>query len=742
MVRLVTVSIVLAALLGVTACGSSNGNAGNKDGSTVFADSRGGGDSTWIPGQDTVGPEPECQVTEDCPPEKPQCDYFSHQCVECKKNDHCDDPAQPMCNPAAMTCVECVMDEDCDTDFLHCLEGKCSDKACFPGHSNCVGNSVHICSPDGMDPNFEVFECGEKMCHLGQCLECKPNQKSCKGNLVVQCDSTGTSYEVLETCPEGLQCLAAQCLNCYPGEGKCEGNMSYMCKNDGSGWLPNEDCSEKGLTCYIGVCLSPCAGDIKQNTNAGCEFYAVDLDNAKEGTYDAHNAQYAVIASNTSKTDNATVTVTLPDATTKEATLPPMSLHKFELPAKWGLNNTMKGKNAFRIAASRPIIVYQFNPLSNKVQVFSNDASVLLPAPSLGNEYYVMSYGQLGNSFKGYFTIVGTSSLPTEVTMTVSAKTMAGGGVPALSKGQSHTITLEQGEVLNVETNQDGGDLTGTHITSNAPVAVFGGHEATNMVGLCCADHLEQQMTPVNTWGNHYLISKAWERLKEKDHIRVLAAQDGTTVTLNPAVAMVPTLNKGEHYTFQTNVNMEITASKPVMVAQYLASSYEILGMPKVDGCWDDSDCPTQYGYTCDWMSGFCAGKSCYTDADCASGHTCENYGGSSSCEPIGDPAMMVAVSADQFLDSYVFLVPDAYLQDYVNVIAPLNAQMVVLDDVQVNPNDFNPIGASGYGVYRKALGDGVHTVWSDQNIGIVVYGYDNDVSYGYPGGMGLSDLD
>ena len=741
MLRLAGPIFVTGALFLASACGSDSGS-GSKDGSSVFADSYSPGDSAWIPGDDGSGPGPECMVTEDCPPEMPQCDFFSHKCVECKKNEHCTGSDQPICNPAAMTCVECVMDSDCSTEFEHCLEGKCSDKACFPGHATCVGNSVHICSPDGQDPNFEVFECGEKVCNLGQCLECKPNQKSCKGNLVVECDATGASFEVLETCPAGLQCLAAQCLFCYPGEGKCEGNMSYICKNDGAGWLPNEDCSAKGLTCYMGVCLSPCAGDIKQNTNAGCEFYAVDLDNAKEGDYDAQNAQYAVIASNTSKTDNVTVTVTLPDDTTKDATLGPMSLHKFELPSKWGLDNTMKGMNAFRINATRPIIVYQFNPLSNKIQVFSNDASVLLPAPSLGTEYFVMSYGQLGSSYKGYFTVIGTSTIPTEVTFTPTSKTMAGGGMPALNKGQAHTVTLEQGEVLNVETNQANGDLTGTYIKAAAPIAVFGGHEATNMVGLCCADHLEQQMTPVNTWGSHFLISKAWERLNEKDHIRILAAKDGTKVTLNPAVAIVPTLNAGQHFTFQTNVNLEVTANNPIMVAQYLASSYEILGGANVDSCFSDSDCPTQYGYVCDWFSGFCAGKACSTDANCPSGHTCESYGFDSACEPIGDPAMIVAVSEDQFLDSYVFLVPDAYLQDYVNVIAPLNAQQVVLDNMQINPNDFNPIGASGYGVYRKALGDGVHTVWSDQKIGIVVYGYDNDVSYGYPGGMGLSDLD
>jgi len=102
---------------------------------------------------------------------------------------------------------------------------------------------------------------------------------------------------------------------------------------------------------------------------------------------------------------------------------------------------------------------------------------------------------------------------------------------------------------------------------------------------------------------------------------------------------------------------------------------------------------------------------------------------------------MMLAVPQEQFMESYVFLTPDAYLQDYLNVIAPMGANKVVLDDMQIPPPSFVPVGASGYGVYRTKVNDGVHTIWSDAKIGIIAYGYDDDVSYGYPGGMGLLEL-
>ena len=671
-----------------------------------------------------------CNISQDCPAHLPQCDQFTQQCVECKKNDHCLSEDRPYCNPAWMQCVECVMKDHCPSEYQFCLEGTCSDKPCFPGAPSCVGNSIHFCSSDGMDPHYEVIECGDKICHKGNCLECKPNEISCKNDQVIECNSDGSSYTVLETCQGGLQCLGGSCMFCYPGDKMCEGNVAMRCSIEGTAWEMFQDCNDGGLTCYMGACLSPCAGDIKQNTNAGCEFYAVDLDNAVEGTYDAQHAQFAIIVSNTSKDGEAQVSVTRPDGGTDVAQIPPTSLHKFELPATWSLDQTMKTMWAFKVTSSRPVIVYQFNPLSNKVQVFSNDASVLMPVPSLGNEYYVMTFKQFESTFRGYFTVIGTSSIPTEVTFTPTCNTLAGGDIPAVGAGQSQTVTLEQGEVLHVESDQLNGDLTGTHITANAPVAVFGGHEATNTANECCADHLEQQMMPVNTWGTKYLVSKTWERWLEKDHVRILASQDGTTVTLNPSVVMVPTLNAGQHFTFQTGVNLEVTANKPIQVAQYLASSYEILG----------GSCPAPF--VDDWMSGQCVGPGCSNDSQCPSGTTCELYMGMGNCAPIGDPAMMLAVSAQQFMESYVFLTPDAYVQDYLNVLAPLNANTVVLDNNQVDPAAFIPIGASGYGVYRTSVQDGIHTIWSDKKIGIVVYGYDDDVSYGYPGGMGLVELD
>jgi hypothetical protein len=522
-------------------------------------------------------------------------------------------------------------------------------------------------------------------------------------------------------CPTATPfCQDGQCaIDCTTN---CEGRL---CGPDGCGGSCG-GCADAD-SCISGQCqsISPC--EAKRGNNSGCEFFAVDLDSAEEGWYDAQHAQFAVVASNIDVDSSADVTVTSPDGKTLSATLLPLTLHKFELPATWSLQGTSLGKNAFKISASRPIVAYQFNPLSNKVEVFSGDASLLLPSPALGAEYYVVTYKQYETTFRGYFTVVGVSPEPTEVTFTPTCNTLAGGGFPEVKQGQSYTVTIEQGDVLNIESNDSSGDLTGSHISANAPIAVFAGHEGTNTLDECCADHIEQQMLPVETWSAEYLVARSWQRWKEEDHVRIVAAYDGTEVTLMPNITEVPTLNAGDFYHFQTGVDIEISATKPIQVAQYLASAYEILG----------GSCPSPFTY--DSWSAQCIGPDCSNASQCPTGPACETYNEQSLCAPIGDPAMILALAPDQFMDTYVFLTPAAYLQDYVNVIAPLNTGMIVLDDEQLDLAALVPVGMSGFGVVRLQVPDGVHRLWSDKPVGIIVYGYDNDVGYGYPGGMRLS---
>ena len=132
---------------------------------------------------------------------------------------------------------------------------------------------------------------------------------------------------------------------------------------------------------YADAGCAPEGGGIGKlaNTNAGLEFWAVDLRNAQVSTpakfLDAQNAPFAVIVSNTDEAESSDVTVTYPDGNQVSQTVGPESLHVFNLPSTWGLEGSGVTQSAFRIEATKPIVAHQFNPLHN-VDVFSNDGRV------------------------------------------------------------------------------------------------------------------------------------------------------------------------------------------------------------------------------------------------------------------------------------------------------------------------------------------------------------------------------
>ena len=297
---------------------------------------------------------------------------------------------------------------------------------------------------------------------------------------------------------------------------------------------------------------------------------------------------------------------------------------------------------------------------------------------------------------------------------------------------------MNQYDVLNLETDEIGSDLSGSMVLANRDVVVFGGSEASNapntnhcdkVAGVCewdgetkcggnedctskfntcCADHLEQQLFPVKSWGKRYLASKTFPRNQEQDVYRVMAAENNTQITTVPPQANIPVLNKGEWIDFESLDNFEIIAKKPVLVGQFLASEHA--PEPNVNGVPQPGD----------------AG--------------------------IGDPAFILLVPEEQYRQDYVFLAPNKYESDYTTVIAPDGA-LVWVDCKEILPNlieqncdpmepdDFELFGTGEYMTAKFKIADGVHRVYSDQDVSVYVYGYDQYVSYGYPAGLNIKDL-
>ncbi len=368
---------------------------------------------------------------------------------------------------------------------------------------------------------------------------CDALSYKCVGSLSLRCAGDGSGWQVEADCSQkALACTARGCLTCEPGGVYCQGQDLMQCNAAGSGYDPKPllTCDgSKGMVCEGGGCSNACELARVNRSYMGCEYWAVDLDNAVVEIGSAAAQQYALALSNPSSLP-ATVTVTVNDAPFGQPPLvkevarrqvAPEALEVILLPPR-EVDGSPPGEfntgthtaltpNAYKIESTAPIIIYQFNPLSN-VGVFSNDASLLIPTPALttdssnksGASYLVMGWPQtiaetqdrktnFGENLRAFLTVVGTRD-ETNVRLYLSTGIVGDGkGIPALAKGQTLDVKLNAYDVLNLETGDFNADFTGTKVTTDKPVAVFSGSEASDVPDFpdlstlrCCAVHLEE----------------------------------------------------------------------------------------------------------------------------------------------------------------------------------------------------------------------------------------------------------
>ncbi|MCA9547588.1 MAG: IgGFc-binding protein [Myxococcales bacterium] len=627
--------------------------------------------------------------------------------------------------------------------------GAMTDGGQGDGGQDCAAGSRR-CGPEGqpqvcLDPGgwqddapcLASDECVDGECRAPRI--CEPGEARCRDERTLEtCNAFGTAFDpqaCAGDCREAGGSATCDDEICVPGETRCNGeDLVVQCNAVGTGFELAQRCDRvrAGEQCDQGECVPLCVLSEKVKTNVGCDYWAADLDNAfVRADLDAASAPFAVVVSNPDDNLTAQVSVLNNEEQVEAAIVPPLGLHVFLLPRR-DVDGTVLAPLAYRVRSSVPIIAYQFNPLENE-DVFSNDASLLLPSHVLGRDYFVMTREQSFDRLRGYVTVIGINEEPTTVSVTVTAVTRQGAGIPALQPGETFEAVLNQFDVLSLQTNGPGADLTGSRVQATQDVVVFGGSEAANVpntnhcvdidpvtgegvceydrrepcrdnydcneanLNTCCADHLEQQLFPIATWGRHYIASKSYDRGLESDYWRVLAAQDDTKIETVPPQAEIPTLNAGQWYEFPSREHFEIVSDKPIMVGQFLAA--EQAPDPNLRDITEPGDAGT------------------------------------------GDPAFILAVPVEQFRDSFVFLAPDKYAFDYVTIIAPVAAE-VFFDDLPV-PVAWEPVGdGAEFHIARFPIGDGMHFIQADLPVAVVVYGYDEYVSYGYPGGLNLDVVD
>lgn len=571
----------------------------------------------------------------------------------------------------------------------------------------------------------------------------------CVGDVAYTCAGGSELPSASEDCPgSGQACVPTLgCRPCVPLTVRCDGETVELCRADGSGYDRGETCDvAAGLRCSPDGCLDLCARAAAEESYVGCEYWPTTLRNAQL----ADGFPFAVAVANPQLVP-AVVTVEAPALLFEpiSRTIAPGALELIELPWNDTLRNdlgeaasVLAPAGAYRLRSDVPVTVTQFNPLSFQLATmcsdrtecfsFTNDASLLLPTHVLTGSYVAMSrptqllrLNGTASISSGFVAIVGTSELPAAVEVRVTAPTLAGragtdlmalvpgtpasfmlaagdvlqllSAAPATCPGptRTETVTSSMGEtVIEYCDTGRGFDLTGTEIRSNAPVAVFSGHDCTFVpYDRWACDHLEEQIFPVESLaGDVFVPGTRPSRPGEPNLLRIVSAVDGNVVRFEPpleGVAETTMLDRGDF--------VEVEIRSPV----WARATGAILGAVFLVG---------------------------------------QDYAGIGSAGrlAVGDPAMALVVPSAQFRTDYAILAPDTYTHSWIDVAAPVGA-FVTLDGVLLRePSD---VDGTGMMVGHVEIEPGTHVLEGTAPFGLYVSGLATYTSYYVPGGMDFEPI-
>lgn len=230
-------------------------------------------------------------------------------------------------------------------------------------------------------------------------------------------------------------------------------------------------------------------------------------------------------------------------------------------------SETVENKG-IHLVSTNPVNVYALN-----YRTQSSDVAVIYPTESLGNEYFAMCYSIKTTSTaetNSEFLIVATQD-NTKVKIVPSKNTDQGrnANVP-------FTITLNKGQSYQVQSANNyfngQGDLTGSFVSSDRPVAFFSGSKATPVpIAGNSYDHLYEQIPPTSTWGRLFFVVPL--KYRKSDTYRILAAENSTSVRIE-GLNMDLVLNRGEFYEFELSASQacRIISTRKILLAQYCRS--------------------------------------------------------------------------------------------------------------------------------------------------------------------------
>jgi hypothetical protein len=261
-------------------------------------------------------------------------------------------------------------------------------------------------------------------------------------------------------------------------------------------------------------------------------------------------------------------------------------------------------------------------------------------------------------------------------------------------------------------------DLSGSIVQASAPVQLITGHPCLQIPPTQpSCDHMEESVFPAETLGKDYVVTRPPGPNGDTvgHQVRFYGNFDNTHLTYNPSAppGCPATLNAGQ----------VVECGAPACPA-------------KVDTTVMSNCAITSEDFEVQGDQPFAVGT--FT----LGSWVVDEPNNRTKVNKQGDPAQSFPTAVEQYRSRYVFLAPDDYPNNYVDIMAKPSTTITI--DGQTQSLAIQTIGTSVYGVYRVKLGPGqagAHVLTASERVGIQVVGYGTATSYMYPGGLDLANI-
>ncbi|KAL4231142.1 Thrombospondin type 1 repeat-containing protein [Mactra antiquata] len=331
---------------------------------------------------------------------------------------------------------------------------------------------------------------------------------------------------------------------------------------------------------------------------------------------------------------------------------------------------------------------------------YSNDGFMALPTSALGMEYMAVSYYPCRS--KTQFLVVATEDdTNIQFTMPYNDDVELVYGREEYSYRETFSEQLNRLGTLHLQARR--GDVSGTYIKADKPIAVFSGNEETYVLPGKTYDFMVEQLPPVSSWGKTFAFVSTPERT-DGDVYKFVAHDNDTDVSVSCTGGYQSTfsLNEAGYETIDTLAEgvCYAKASKAVMLVQFIKSATD---KRKYDAFY------------------------------------------------ITDPSMVVIYPTEQFGSAYSFTTAvttnsKCIYQPYITVVADeLEVDGLLLDgEPLVNYVDFVAVPNSNLvGTYINVT-EGTHMLKHENplsNFGGYIYGSGDKASYAMPLGSRVSPI-